>query len=105
MKKLITLTITIFLVLSGLGAVALNIEKIKNFEQTNNGFIEIDFSSINVAESNEEFISFSFEDEELYLLNPGQPMIPKVLREFELPFGVTNIDVEVTPLEIQEIYI
>jgi len=105
MKKIITLAISIFLVFSGLGAVALNLEKINNFEKTNNGFNEIDFSSINVVDSNEEFISFSFGNEELYLLNPGQPMIPKMLKEFELPFGVTNVNVELIPKEIQEKYI
>ena len=102
MKKMITFAISIFLVLSGLGAVAINIEKINNLEKINNEFNEVVFSSINVIESDEEFISFSFGDEELYLLNPGQPMIPKILKEFELPFGVTNVNVELIPMDIQE---
>jgi hypothetical protein len=105
MKKMISLAITIFLVLSGLGAVAINIDKINEIEFTNNSYFEIDFSSVNIIEENEEFISFSFDDEELYLLNPGQPVIPKILEEFELPFGVTDIDVELLPIDVREIHI
>jgi len=104
MKKMTTIAIIIFLVLSGLGAVAIKIETINNYKTMNNRTIEMDFSSINVIENNEG-ITFSFTSEELYLLNPGQPMIPKVIKKFELPFGVTNINLELIPKEITEMEI
>ena len=102
MKKMLTIAISCFVIFSGIGAVALNID---SFEKANDRLFELDFSSINVVETSGEFISFSFEDEELYLLNPGKPIIPKSLKKFELPFGVKNINVEVIPRDIQEMYI
>jgi hypothetical protein len=101
MKKIVAIIVISIFVLSGFGAVAIDIKSENNFENINSGFVEMDFSSINVIEKNENII-FSFTDEELYLLNPGQPMIPKVIKKFELPFGVTNINVEVTTKEIIE---
>ncbi|UCB57914.1 MAG: peptidase C25 [Thermoplasmatales archaeon] len=104
MKKKLIIAITFSLVLSGLGAVGINVETERYYEKMHYNFTEMDFSSINVIENDEE-ISFSFADEELYLLNPGQPMIPKVVKKYELPFGATNINVELNPKEIIEMEI
>ena len=38
-------------------------------------------------------------------MNPGEPMIPRVLKKYELPFGVTNVNVEAKPYEIKELKI
>ena len=104
MRKLMILTVSIFLILSGLGAVGLQTEKINNNIQINNRTFVMDLTSVDVKESNEEII-FTFADEELFLLNPGQPILPKIIKKFELPFGATNIKVELYPKEINEMEI
>ncbi len=40
--------------------------------------------------------------EELYIMAPGKPMLPRVLKIFELPFGVRNVKVEVEVKEVEE---
>ena len=104
MKRIVAIFVIGIFILSGFGAIAINIETNKNFKKIDDGFIEMDFSSINIIENDEEII-FSFTDEELYLLNPGQPMIPKIVKKFELPFGVKNINIELIPNEIIEMEI
>ncbi|MCD6480828.1 MAG: peptidase C25, partial [Thermoplasmata archaeon] len=45
----------------------------------------------------------SFPGEEMYLISPGKPMLPRILKVIELPFGVRNVEVEVVHGAIQEI--
>ena len=35
-------------------------------------------------------------------MNPGQPILPKVVNDIELPFGVRNVNVEVIPKNVHE---
>ena len=35
-------------------------------------------------------------------MNPGQPIVPKVVKAVELPFGVKNVKFEVTPKNVHE---
>jgi len=35
-------------------------------------------------------------------MTPGEPMLPKVVQTIELPFGVKNVEVEITPYNIKE---
>ena len=97
MKKILSFIVVQRLIFGAIGVAALNLNKTtNNSEKINNEFFEMDFTSINVIENKEEII-FSFTEDELFLLNPGQPMIPKVVKKFEWPFGVTNINVELIP--------
>jgi len=99
MKKLIPIIIVAILVISGIGVQAINTGTVDKV--TINETIQVDVSSIKFVEK--DYIEVSLEGEELYLMNPGQPMIPKILRKFELPFGVTNIKVTAEPSGIQEL--
>ncbi|MDH7507421.1 MAG: C25 family cysteine peptidase, partial [Candidatus Thermoplasmatota archaeon] len=56
-----------------------------------------------IKEIDENYLQISFNSEESYLLKPGEPMIPRELKRYELPFGVTNIKIETEPYNIQEI--
>ncbi len=98
MKKVITLAIFGILVLSGFGAVALNIEK--NKQKTE--MISMSFSSPTIKEKDNTYMEVVLEDSTYYLMNPGKPMLPKVVESVELPFGVQNIHVEVTTKNVRE---
>jgi len=106
MKKLLMILIVGVLVISGIGTQAISVEKTNNISaETITEIIEIDFSSLTVADSDNDYVTVCLGDDELYLMNPGQPMIPRVLKKFELPFGATNIKIEAEPSEIQELTI
>jgi len=104
MKKILMILIVGVLIISGIGAQAISVGNIKNIhEETITETIEIDFSSLKIADTDNEYVSVQLDNEEVYLMNPGQPMIPRVIKKFELPFGVTNIKIEAEPSEIQEL--
>jgi hypothetical protein len=103
MKKILSILMVHILVLSGLGAVAINGDNTNNiYLETSTEIIKIDFPSLTLVESNNDYVKLRFVDDELYLMNPGQPMLPRVLKSIELPFGVRNIKVEVIPQGISE---
>jgi hypothetical protein len=108
MRKLLPIIVVGILVLSGIGTLAINIEKTNNIKleniqsETIIEIIEVDVASLKIVDSNNDYIEVSLGDEELYLMNPGQPMIPRILKTYELPFGVTNIKVEAIPYEVEE---
>ncbi len=103
MKKLLMILLIGILVISGIGAQAINVENTNNVhEGTITEIIEIDVSSLKIVDSDNDYVTVCLGNEELYLMNPGQPMIPRVIKTFELPFGVTNINVEAKPSDISE---
>ncbi len=70
--------------------------------QTRTDTVSVDVSSIQVTESVNNYLLVRLGDQESYLLNPGQPMVPRIIKHYELPFGVTNVEVQAQPLVIQE---
>jgi len=106
MKKILMILIVGVLIISGIGAQAISVENTNNISaETITEIIEIDFSSLKIADSDKDYVTVCLGDEELYLMNPGQPMIPRVLKKFELPFGATNIKIEAEPSDIRELTI
>jgi len=106
MKKYIPIFVVIIMVLGGLGAAAIKIDNTNNaYAKTVIKTIEIDFSKPSFADIDNNYIRLYLGAEETYLMNPGQPMLPRVLKTFELPFGVTNIKIEAEPSDIQELKI
>ncbi len=98
MNKLLSIVIVLCFVLGGLEAVAI--------QPTSNDENEILHQTLNLSvdnlvikETEEQYIRVSFSQNDQFLLNPGKPILPKFTQIFELPFGATNIDVQVTPLE------
>ena len=61
-----------------------------------------EFSPLVIEESDQDYVKLRLKDTSSYLMNPGQPMLPKVVKTFELPFGVKNVDVEIIPHNVYE---
>jgi hypothetical protein len=102
MRKILPILIIGILIISGFGTLATNVKNEINLEKnTFSERVNIDLSSIKIFESNNEYLEISYFKEELYLINPGQPMIPRILKTFELPFGVKNIEIEATPIGLE----
>jgi len=95
MKKIILLGIVGILVLQSFGALATSVKKQPSSqEECLAEHFTIDQDLLQYSEKG-GYLEVSFDDC-LYLMNPGQPMIPRLMKSFELPFGATNIQVETT---------
>jgi hypothetical protein len=101
MKKTIPLLIIGFLIVQGVSTIAVE----KNDYSKMNISENYIFSEINIFEANNDYISIKLEDATSYLLETGDPMLPKISKVFTLPFGsyVENIEVEYKNLETFEI--
>jgi len=84
-RKIAPLLIVGILVLSGLGASAVTDYSAFGggaVEITN--FISLTFSPIIIEEYNDDYVEVNLEDTSSYLLSPGQPVLPKVIKSVEL---------------------
>ena len=92
MKKFLPILVVGILLISGFGAIAININKSNNIieQQSLSETIEIDVSSLKINDKNNEYFEVSLENQEFYLMNPGQPMIPKIILQI-LSFRYTLI--------------
>jgi len=108
MKKIMSILVIGILVFSGIGAVAINndlsIEKIKENEKlvTKSESFTLSFSSLKVEQSKENYVEVDLENIDTYLSIPGEPVLPKIVKVIELPFGVTNVVVDVNIENIKE---
>jgi len=102
MKKILPIMVIGILVLSGLGAAGFTDEETSNelILKTEEAIVNI--SPLNVQNVESDYIELSFEDTNSFLMEAGKPMLPKIVKTFELPFGVKNVKVEVIPGEIVE---
>jgi len=96
MKKILSIVVIGILVLSGLGAVGLSNEETSNEITIKSEMATLDLPPLTVEETETDFIELSFGDINTYLMDPGKPMLPKIVQVFELPFGAKNVNVEVT---------
>ena len=103
MKKILSILVIVFLIISGIGAVALNNQETDNKILTNSS--DIKFSTFEIKETNEEYTEIEMNDVSTYLMEPGRPMLPKVVKTFELPFGVKNVKVDINIDNIDEKFI
>ncbi|MCK4347740.1 MAG: peptidase C25 [Thermoplasmatales archaeon] len=102
MKKIASLIIVFIMVLGGLTTVATKIDNIENEQleiTTEKMKIQIP-SPKHVVDNN--YARLYFEDEELYLMETNEPMLPRILKIIELPFGAQNIEVKVNPNRVEE---
>jgi hypothetical protein len=98
MIKVLPIMVVGILVLSGLGAADIHLDREIVTEITT-----LEFPSPVIVDKNSEYIKVSIEESGLYLTKPGQPMVPKIVKSFELEFGVRNVKVEVIPKETHEV--
>lgn len=106
MKKLLPIIVVGFLILSGIGAVAVSkdtgyVEKTSVIFDSRN----IQYSSVIIKESNQEYIEVELEEPTSYFMEPCKPILPKIVETIELPFGVNNVEVEVIANDVREIEI
>jgi len=103
MKRNLVILIIGILFLSGFGVKAITRDGSLDVKiETRSDMIAMAFSSPIIKESDNNYIEVNLEDASSYLMNPGQPMLPKVVKSVELPFGVKNVKVEVTMSNIVE---
>ncbi len=96
MKRIISIALSCMMMIGGWSALAIN---------QNAKVISMQFAMPKFIESNEGYIQLCPEGEELYIMSPGKPMLPRVVKVIELPFGVKNVNIEVTPENIEEMSI
>jgi len=105
MKKTISIVLTTIILIGAIGTTAI---KFNNTNESTNEVkktIRIDFSEPTFTDSNDNYIRLGLGYGETYIMNPGQPMLPRILKTFELPPGISNIKVEVNPNGIQKMRI
>lgn len=100
MNKIIAVFIVFCFVLGGLGAAANQPTDttIKTLQKP----LQFINSDLRIEEKEEQYVRVSLSEDDQILLNPGKPILPKILETFELPFGATDIKVQVTPLKLAE---
>ena len=103
MRKWLGILFVGIFIASGFGTVASNVHDTGTVSTgTIKEVVQIDVSSVQIIESESDYLTVRLSEQELYLMNPGQPMVPRVLKHYELPFGATNVEVTVKPVGIQE---
>jgi hypothetical protein len=103
MKKGTSILIVGIFLISGFGTVATNGNNVETLSmQTRTETLVVDVSSLQVVNSINDYVLVRLGEQESYLLNPGQPMVPRVIQHYELPFGATDIDVVVQPVTTTE---
>ncbi|MCX6664217.1 MAG: C25 family cysteine peptidase, partial [Euryarchaeota archaeon] len=98
MNKLTSIIIVLCFVLGGLGAAAIqptDNDEYKILHKT----LKLSITDLTITEKEEQYIRVSFSHNNQFLLNPGKPILPKFTQTFELPFGATNIEVQMTSSE------
>jgi len=94
MKKILTIVIACFLVLGGLGVAAIHNETHSQTEQVTIEDTWIKSEPLTIIQE-ESYVKVTYEKESSLLMIPGKPLLPRIVKSFELPFGATNIDVQV----------
>ena len=98
MKKITSIFIIFSIIIGGLGSTAFLSAEPESYELLQRS-IRLQKNNIIIEEKGQEYLQISLLNNEHYLLNPGKPVMPKLIQTFELPFGVTNINVLVSPSE------
>jgi len=98
MKKLMSVVIVLCLILGGLGAAAIQPTS-SDEDKILNKTLKLSIADLTITEKEEQYIRVSFFHNDQFLLNPGKPILPKFTQTFELPFGATNINVQIKSSE------
>ena len=90
MKNLLPIIIVGILVVSGLGAVAVQ----ENGDEASFSAESIMISEPIITETN-EYLTINLEESESFLMEAGKPMLPVITKVFTFPLGTKIVDVEV----------
>ncbi|HMA82712.1 MAG TPA: C25 family cysteine peptidase, partial [Candidatus Thermoplasmatota archaeon] len=100
MKKRLSIILVFILLMSGVGAAT--IQYSENTETYQSLTKTIDFPTVSVTETTDEYVKIQMDDLESNILMPGKPVLPKKIIQYQLPFGVTDISIDITPGAIKE---
>jgi len=101
MKKVISLAIVGMFLLEGISAL-----EFKNAASaTVSRNLDFMVPLLETERYGEKFLSINLKGVDTYLLENGRPVLPKMVKVVELPFGAKNIRVEVTPQGVKEMSI
>jgi len=100
MKKIMFVSLAFILLIAGIGQAAFFPSPVTRDHQITDTMV---FSDIQVNSSGNDYVSVHMDTLDATLLQPGNPVIPKQLIHYELPFGVTDVAVEIIPGSIQHI--
>ncbi|MBS3802856.1 MAG: peptidase C25, partial [Candidatus Thermoplasmatota archaeon] len=104
MQKIFVFIILGLFLLSGIGAAALHDTNITTEPVTVQ--TKLQRSPIRIQQSdNQEMVSIQLDETNTFLSNPGKPLLPKIVKTFELPFGVKDITISVESKERSVQYI
>lgn len=92
------IAIAYLLVLGGLGAAAISVERRTAYQSSLTAATPltaaVNFPPVTSAMDEDGYIRLDCQDAD-YLLNPGKPLLPRLVKSFELPFGARNVQVSV----------
>lgn len=97
MKKIYTIFILGLLLMGTIGAATYTPKTSMNFEkiQMNEALFKID--NLKVMKTSNNYVTLELDEVSTFISQPGKPHIPKIVKTIELPFGITNVNVQVTP--------
>lgn len=100
MKKIVSVLIIFILFLSGMGSAALLHQySEKELRVQSDTFT---FPAVSVTKKSDEYVTVELDETCVNLLESGRPILPKKIIYYELPFGATDITVQLEPGEIDE---
>ena len=103
MKKVLYISVIGILLISSIGAVATTKEMKSDYNlMEKSSIFTLEFPPMTISKYDKDFIEISLQDTSSFFMEPGKPVVPKVIETIELPFGIRNVKVEVTPYNIQE---
>ncbi len=110
MKKIISILLVCMLVGGGLSAAAVSRNAVTVGEtdtslQTQARQRRLSVPDCTVSRESSEYAHVSLDGVDTYLMHPGQPMLPKIVETFELPFGARNVHVEATVTDTRQVSI
>jgi len=101
MKKILTIAIIGFLILSGLGAAAFSTNvSIKQTTTIKNESTSVLFSSQPTQLEKDGFVEIEMNGATTQLLEPNKPVLPIYVKSYQIPFGSTNVQVICNPKDI-----
>ena len=94
MKKIIPMLVICIIFLSGIGRLASTVQSSNN-PKTCELTKDLSFSEPMLSKSDETYTEVHLESVDTYLMSMTQPVLPKKIQTYELPFGINEISVDV----------
>jgi len=94
MRKTIAIILIVFLIVGSFSAIATNYDDKEGIKLQKNK-ITLSFPKLSIEKTGTEYLELEMDDISTYLMQPGKPILPKIVKTIELPFGIKNVKVEV----------